>query len=137
MRYAIIDNNNTVTNVAVSDAPLQPNWIASESAAIGDSYDPATGTFARPVPAPAQLAHATTVTRRQGLLALWRVRQIRETDIVDAMANIADESLKYEAQIEFAAQTWDISNPLIGMLAGIFEITPEQLQELFDYGATL
>lgn len=37
MRYAIIENG-TVTNIAVSDAPLTDNWIASDIAQINDRY---------------------------------------------------------------------------------------------------
>lgn len=47
MKYAIIENN-TVVNVAVSDAPLADNWIASEIAAIGDTYE--NGEFIKPQP---------------------------------------------------------------------------------------
>jgi hypothetical protein len=55
MKYAIIENS-TVVNVALSDAPLENNWIASETAAIGDRYE--NGGFIKPVvpepePAPA------------------------------------------------------------------------------------
>jgi hypothetical protein len=55
MNYAIIENN-IVVNVALSDAPLENNWIASETAAIGDRYE--NGQFIKPVvpepePAPA------------------------------------------------------------------------------------
>lgn len=47
MKYAIIENN-TVINVAVADAPLANNWIASEVAAIGDTYE--NGEFIKPQP---------------------------------------------------------------------------------------
>lgn len=38
MQFAIIENN-TVVNVAVADEPLAENWIASDVAAIGDTYE--------------------------------------------------------------------------------------------------
>lgn len=47
MRYAIIENDK-VTNVAVADEPLADNWIASDSAQIGDTY--ADGKFTPPAP---------------------------------------------------------------------------------------
>ena len=55
MNYAIIENN-IVVNVALSDAALADNWIASNTAAIGDRYE--NGEFIKPVvpepePAPA------------------------------------------------------------------------------------
>lgn len=47
MKYAIIENN-TVVNVAVANAPLAENWIATEVAAIGDRYE--NGQFIKPEP---------------------------------------------------------------------------------------
>ena len=47
MKYAIIENG-IVTNIAVSNAPLADNWIASESARIGDEYK--GGQFTAPPP---------------------------------------------------------------------------------------
>lgn len=45
MKYAIIENDKVV-NVVVSDTPLAPNWIASEVATIGDTYQ--SGEFIKP-----------------------------------------------------------------------------------------
>lgn len=45
MKYAIIENN-AVVNIAVADAALADNWIASEVAAIGDLYE--DGRFSKP-----------------------------------------------------------------------------------------
>lgn len=47
MKYAIIENN-AVVNVALADKPLASNWIASETAAIGDRYE--NGQFSKPQP---------------------------------------------------------------------------------------
>ena len=47
MRYAIIKDSKVV-NVAVADEPLADNWIASDSAQIGDNY--ADGEFTPPAP---------------------------------------------------------------------------------------
>ena len=49
MKYAIIENN-TVINVAVADAPMAGNWIATDVAAIGDRYE--NGQFIKPEPLP-------------------------------------------------------------------------------------
>jgi len=45
MQFAIIENN-IVVNVALSDEPLADNWIASETAAVGDRYE--NGQFIKP-----------------------------------------------------------------------------------------
>ena len=46
MRFAILDENNVVDNVAVGDTALADNWIASDTALIGDTY--ADGVFSTP-----------------------------------------------------------------------------------------
>jgi len=46
MKYAIIENGRVI-NVAVADTPLADNWIASDTAAIGDTYE--NGQFIKPV----------------------------------------------------------------------------------------
>lgn len=45
MKYAIIENG-IVSNIAVADAPLADNWIASDAAKIGDEYK--NGQFVTP-----------------------------------------------------------------------------------------
>lgn len=54
MKYAIIENGRVI-NVAVADAPLADNWIASETAAMGDRYD--NGQFVKPEPVVDPLAY--------------------------------------------------------------------------------
>lgn len=49
MKFAIIDHN-IVVNVALADAPLAPNWIASDTAGVGWTYDPVTVVFTAPIP---------------------------------------------------------------------------------------
>lgn len=65
MNYAIVENG-IVTNIAVSDAPLADNWIASEVARIGDKYE--DGQFVTPPPDTAPLAAAAR-QQRNALLA--------------------------------------------------------------------
>lgn len=48
MRFAILDENNAVWNVAIGDTALADNWIASDTALIGDIY--ADGVFSTPEP---------------------------------------------------------------------------------------
>jgi hypothetical protein len=48
MRFAIIDKNNVVSNVAIGDTALADNWIASDTALIGDIY--ADAVFSTPEP---------------------------------------------------------------------------------------
>lgn len=56
MRYAIIDNEGVVLNVAVSDYPLAVNWIEAPSANKGDIYK--AGVFTAP---PQEIVEEVTV----------------------------------------------------------------------------
>ena len=46
MKYAIIENG-IVANVALADAPMAPNWVETDTAGIGWTYD--NGVFTAPV----------------------------------------------------------------------------------------
>jgi len=48
MKYAILDAQNVVINIAVSNSPLKPNWIPGAGAKIGDIWDGAK--FTTPLP---------------------------------------------------------------------------------------
>jgi len=46
-RYAIVVDN-IVVNMVLASEPLGENWILSDTAGIGDIYNPEDGTFSRP-----------------------------------------------------------------------------------------
>lgn len=48
MRFAILNEDNVVVNVAISDEALKDNWIANDTALIGDIF--ADGVFSTPEP---------------------------------------------------------------------------------------
>ena len=48
IRFAIINENNVVVNVAIGDTALADNWIANDTALMGDVY--ADGVFSTPEP---------------------------------------------------------------------------------------
>lgn len=81
MNYAIVENG-IVTNIAVSDAPLADNWIASEVARIGDRYE--DGQFVTPPPDTAPLAAAAR-QQRNALLAQSDWTQLSDAP-VDSVA---------------------------------------------------
>ena len=60
MKFAIIENG-IVSNIAVADAPLADNWIASDSAKIGDEYK--NGQFVTPPPDTEVAANMARVQR--------------------------------------------------------------------------
>jgi hypothetical protein len=59
MKYAIIENGK-VANIAVSDSPLESNWVPGEDAAMGDLYQ--DGQF---VPAPPDTEAEANAARAQ------------------------------------------------------------------------
>lgn len=65
MKYAIVENN-AVVNLAVANAPLADNWIESDTAAIGDTYE--NGQFIKPTP-DADAAAAEVRAERNKLLS--------------------------------------------------------------------
>lgn len=81
MKYAIIENGKVV-NIAVSDAPLESNWVASETANIGDEY--ANGAFTTPPP---DLVAASNFARtlRNALLAECDWTQVDDAPVDKAV----------------------------------------------------
>lgn len=66
MHYAIIEKG-VVTNVAMADAPLAPNWVATETAGIGWTYK--DEVFIAPeIVVPAPPAPTRELTKRE-----WRL----------------------------------------------------------------
>jgi hypothetical protein len=55
MRYAILDENNKVTNIAKSDKALHDNWIDGTGAKIGDTWDGEQFITPEPEPEPVKL----------------------------------------------------------------------------------
>ena len=54
MRYAILNQNDKVTNVAIANAAFvadKPNWVpASDTTEAGDTYNRVTKEFSKPAP---------------------------------------------------------------------------------------
>lgn len=69
MRYAILNQNDKVTNVAIANAAFvadKPNWVpATDDAAPGDTYNRVTQTFSKPAPNANQARRAIKQTVRE------------------------------------------------------------------------
>lgn len=94
MRYAIIEND-IVINVVVSDEPLGDNWVHSDVATIGDSYE--NGGFVRPADDinPSQDTRITKPAFKQRLTQAERIaiRAAAQTDpIVYDFLDIMDSA---------------------------------------------
>jgi len=80
--YAIVENGKVV-NVALSDAPLAENWIASDQAQIGWDYN---GTNFIAPPEPDYIAELTAQVRteRNSLLAASDWTQVADAPVDQA-----------------------------------------------------
>ncbi|MFV3292424.1 hypothetical protein ACNFBR_27295 [Pseudomonas sp. NY11955] len=95
--------------------------------AAGDikAYDPSTAP--RLVP--------STITRRQGLLALLDVGML--DDLEAAIAGIASPVDKRKAQIEFDTAEWSRQNAWLNAITSEIGMTSSDLDELFINASTL
>lgn len=111
MRFAILDENNVVANVAIGDTALADNWIASDTALIGDLYS--DGAFFTPEP-DADAQWAVVRTERNKLLA-----DCDWTQLPDAPVDAAEWAVYRQALRDVTSQAnpdnieWPVS-PLAG-----------------------
>lgn len=79
MKYAILDINNYVTNIALADAPLAENWIEAENVGIGWQF--VDGQFIEPTqPIPSKLWAAFDFYRRFTSPERIAIRTLAKTD---------------------------------------------------------
>lgn len=123
MRYAILNNDNVVVNIALSEAPLADNWIASETAAIGDIYE--DGQFIKPPAPPPQVPDSCTALA--GMLALDAAGM---SDAYETWANDPERTFAERAFIN-KALTWRRDDPVLLAGADALGLTESQLDELF------
>jgi hypothetical protein len=82
MRFAILNEGNIVVNVAIGDTALADNWVATDTALIGDIY--ADGVFSTPEP-DAAAQWVVVRAERNALLAACDWTQLPDAP-VDAAA---------------------------------------------------
>jgi len=88
MKAAIIENGKVANIAKVKDQAFAESqgWIVSDTAKIGDTYDPETGEFISPPPKPEPVP--TEVTKRQAKEQLIRDGMYQAA--LDAIAAIED-----------------------------------------------
>lgn len=125
MRYAIV-NDGVVTNVAVSAAPLEANWIASDVAQVGWTFDGQAFTPPDPV-----VIVPEVVSMRQARLALLAAGLL---DDVEAAISVGPRA----AQIEWEYAT-EVQRDygLVLEIAPVLGLTDRQLDDLFVAAASL
>jgi len=77
----------------------------------------------------------TTITRRQGRLALRRANKLLIVE--SAINNIADDDARIDAQIEYEADTWELGNPFLQSMWNQLGGTESELNSLFTLAKTL
>ena len=132
MRYAIIESNKVI-NIAKSIEPLASNWVLSDSAAIGDTFE--NGEFIKapepPIPVPA------TVSKRQAKQQLLTVGLLSQVQI--AIDSIEDPTERQLVQIFWDdSQEYERNHPTLTALAtGFLGLTDEMLDDLFRAASLL
>jgi len=110
MKFAIIENG-VVVNVSASDVALADNWVAAESANIGDLYENGQFISYDPKTDPIATAAQATFVRQQ------RTEKIKDSDwtqLPDAPADKVAWAAYRQALRDVTAQTgfpWAIDWP--------------------------
>lgn len=140
--YAQIEGG-VVTNTIVGD----PTWLEEGGAVpeglvlvpegslagIGWVYD--GGTFHPPEEPPAP--PTVSISRRAGLITLFREEGVKDTDIQSIIDGIDDPLQQYEAQQEFNSAVWEIDNPHVVQFGAALGLSAERLQELFNIASSV
>ena len=127
MRIEIMDGT-TVTNtiIATPEFAEQQHPGAWRLAEVQDV--PTTPTTSTP----------TVCSPAQGLVALFAIKQITESDVNTTIAAITDPVARYTTQIAFARATeWRRDSASIQQLAALLGLTESDLDALFEFAVTV
>ena len=128
MIYEILDANGAVANCieATESFVEQQHPGAWRLAEVQD------------VPTPPTPATPTVCSPAQGLVALFAIKQITESDVNATIAAITDPVLRYTTQIAFARATeWRRDSASIQQLAALLGLTESDLDALFAFAVTV
>ena len=90
------------------------------------------------VPATPTPAAPTVCSPAQGLVALFAIKQITESDVNAVIAAITDPVTRYTAQIAFARATeWRRDSVSIQQLSALLGLTESDLDALFEFAVTV
>lgn len=133
---AVIIENNVVTNIAkVSDESFAESqgWVVSNTAKIGDAYDPQTGEFTTPVE-PEKIP--TSVSDRQGVQQL--IIEGLDDQVETAIDNISDTTERKLTRNWYQrAKTWERDNQQLLSLTNALGLTDQQIDDLFKDASKL
>ena len=89
-------------------------------------------------PTPATPATPAVCSPAQGLVALFAIKQITESDVNAAIAAITDPVARYTSQIAFARATeWRRDSVSIQQLSALLGLTESDLDALFEFAVTV
>jgi len=129
MKYAIVNPENTVINVAEAETALAENWIPGTTAAIGDIWD--GNAFIRPPEPPAPIPQ--TVSRFQARAALHLTGMLTAVEAI-----MLDPNTDMLAKLAWQdAQEFKRTSPTVLTMSQIIGLTDEQLDDLFILAATI
>ena len=124
MIYEILDANGAVANrIAATESFVEQQhpgkWRLDEVQDVPAEPAPATPTVCSPA---------------QGLVALFAIKQITESDVTATLAAITDPVLRYTSQIAFARATeWRRDSVSIQQLSALLGLTESDLDALFEF----
>ena len=125
MRIEIMDGQ-TVTNVILATPEFAEQqhpgkWRLAEVQDVPTAPTPATPTVCSPA---------------QGLVALFALKQITESDVNATIAAITDPVARYTSQVAFARATeWKRDSASIQQLSALLGLTESDLDALFEFAA--
>ena len=126
MIYEILDANGAVANrIAATESFVEQQhpgkWRLAEVQDVPTPPTPATPTVCSPA---------------QGLVALFAIKQITESDVTATLAAITDPVLRYTSQVAFARATeWRRDSVSIQQLSALLGLTESDLDALFEFAA--
>ena len=141
MQYALI-KNGVVENTIVADTDfvslIAKDWDHIEplsgNAGIGWGWDGVA--FISP-PAPEFVA-TSVCSPAQGIVALFAIKQITESDVTATIAAITDPVARYTSQVAFARATeWRRDSASMQQLAALLGLTESDLDALFAFAVTV
>lgn len=123
MRIEILDGD-TVSKTIIADE------------AFAEEQHPGVWRLAevQDVPTPPTPATPTVCSPAQGLVALFAIKQITESDVNATIAAITDPVARYTSQVAFARATeWRRDSASIQQLAALLGLTEADLDALFAF----
>ena len=128
MIYEILDANGAVANrIAATESFVEQQhpgkWRLAEVQDVPAEPVPATPSVCSPA---------------QGLVALFALKQITESDVNATIAAITDPVARYTSQVAFARATeWRRDSVAIQQLSALLGLTESDLDALFAFAVTV